>query len=492
MVTGGLLFIGATEMFAQERPGSVRPAVAAGSGYPADRTALAKEVDGLMDKAAATNLSGKPIALIAPHASYSYSGPVAAAAYRTLRGQTYKRVLVLAFSHRYANSYSGVDVPRDLTAYETPLGQVPIDREVCDALLKNRGFVSQAGIDRNEYSLEVQLPFLQRALKDFRLVPLMVGRMSADDYVQAAEALNRWVDEDTLVAASSDFTHFGARHGYEPFKEDVPKRLRDLADKAAAPILNCNFDGFAEHLKSTDDSICGRGPILLLLHVLSMQGGAEGARAAFDIGSATSDWTDTVTYQSFVFTRRPGKLSQSERTELLRLARQTVKDYLNGKKPTEPEAAKLPPPLRAEAACFVTLENRGQLRGCIGNMVAEGPLYQSVIRNAALACQDHRFAMNPVTAKEVDQLHIEISYTTPMRRIKEVSEIIVGRHGLLISLGMDRGVLLPQVAYERGWSREEFLAQTCRKAGLPSDAWKKPDAEIYCFEAEVFGEPEQP
>jgi len=140
----------------------------------------------------------------------------------------------------------------------------------------------------------------------------------------------------------------------------------------------------------------------------------------------------------------------------------------------------------------VTLENHGRLRGCIGNMTADRPLYEAVRGNAVLACQDRRFVNNPVTAAELPDLHIEISYLTPMEAIKDPSEIIVGRHGLLISMGRYRGVLLPQVAYERGWSREEFLQQTCRKAGLPLDAWKRPEATIYSFEAEVFGEPESP
>jgi AmmeMemoRadiSam system protein A len=121
-------------------------------------------------------------------------------------------------------------------------------------------------------------------------------------------------------------------------------------------------------------------------------------------------------------------------------------------------------------------------------MIADGPLYRSVIRNAVSACQDRRFVSNPVTAEELDELHIEISYLTPMKRVRDTKEIIVGRHGLLISLSERRGVLLPQVAYQRGWTRGEFLAQTCRKAGLPLDAWKRPEAEIRSFEAEVFGE----
>jgi AmmeMemoRadiSam system protein A len=123
-------------------------------------------------------------------------------------------------------------------------------------------------------------------------------------------------------------------------------------------------------------------------------------------------------------------------------------------------------------------------------MQATGPLYEAVIRNAVSACRDSRFVMDPVTAPELEQIDIEISYLTPLQRVSNPDEAVVGRHGLLIELGRNRGVLLPQVAYERGWTREEFLAQTCRKARLAPDAWRKPESRLYSFEAEVFGEPE--
>jgi len=123
--------------------------------------------------------------------------------------------------------------------------------------------------------------------------------------------------------------------------------------------------------------------------------------------------------------------------------------------------------------------------------IRHSPLFEAVIRNAVSACEDYRFASNPVTTKELDQIDMEISYLTPMKRIQGTDEIVIGRHGLYIVLGMNRGVLLPQVAYERGWTRAEFLAQVCRKAGLPSEAWKKPETELYTFEAEVFAEEER-
>ncbi len=468
----------------------VRPAQFAGSWYPGEPGALRQEVDKLLARAAPPDISGKPVAVIAPHAGYTYCAPVAAAGYACLRGHTYKRVIVLAFSHRYASAYEGVDVPKDLTAYATPLGDVPIDRAACERLLGNPLFTSDPRVGNGEHSLELQLPFLQRVLKEFSLVPLLVGRMSDADYAAAAQAIVPLVDENTLLVASSDFTHFGARFGYRPFTEDVPNKIRGLAEQAAAPLLRCDYDGFADHIAKTQDTICGRGPILLLLRVLSMQGGAKAVRTAYDAsGQMGGDWTNSVTYQSFVFTRRPPTLGAAERAELLRLARRTVTAHLNGQELPKVEVDKLPAGLRSDGACFVTLENKGQLRGCIGNMAATGPLYEAVIRNAVSACKDRRFVNNPVTVEELDALHIEISHLTPMKKVADPDEVVVGQHGLLIGLGPQRGVLLPQVAYERGWTRNEFLAQTCHKARLPLDAWKRPEAEIYSFEAEVFGEP---
>ncbi|MHC4234915.1 MAG: AmmeMemoRadiSam system protein B [Planctomycetota bacterium] len=468
---------------------TVRPAYVAGSWYPGDSARLANQVDGFLAAAPASGASGKPIALVSPHAGYRFSGPAAAAGYAALRGQSYKRVIVLAFSHRNAGRYDGVDVPADLTAYQTPLGKVPIDRQVCDDLLDKPGFASHPGIDRGEHSLELQLPFLQRVVTEFRLVPLLVGRMTQQDYARAAQAIVPWVDAHTLVVASTDFTHFGPNYGYQPFKDDIPEQIQALANQAAAPIIRCDFDGFANHLAKTNDTICGRGPVTLLLRILSMQGGAQATRAAYDTsGQIMNDWTNSVTYQSFVFTRRPGTLDERERRELLGMARRTVSAHLTGDRIPDPNAEKLPVALRSDGGCFVTLENHGRLRGCIGNMQAVGPLYQAVIRNAVSACQDQRFVNDPVTAQELDELDLEISYLTPMKPVINTDDIIVGRHGLLIAVGNRRGVLLPQVAYERGWTREDFLAQTCRKAGLPLGAWKQPEAKIYSFEAEVFAE----
>ena len=144
------------------------------------------------------------------------------------------------------------------------------------------------------------------------------------------------------------------------------------------------------------------------------------------------------------------------------------------------------PLLMEKRGAFVTINKKGELRGCIGIFTSDKPLYLTVADMAVSAsAQDPRFI--PIVASELSQISIEISCLTPLKKIKDVSEIEVGRHGLYIMKGLYRGVLLPQVATEYGWDRDAFLEHTCLKAGLNTSCWKE-GADIYTFEAEVFSE----
>jgi len=180
-------------------------------------------------------------------------------------------------------------------------------------------------------------------------------------------------------------------------------------------------------------------------------------------------------------------LNEQARKELLSIARNTLEKYLAESKVSriEPSA----PVLREHAGAFVSLHKGGELRGCIGQITQDRALYQ-VVQDCAVsaATEDPRFP--PVTADEAPGLEIEISVLTPMKPVADVAEVEVGRHGLLISQGSRRGLLLPQVAARYNWSREVFLCQTCRKAGLPDNAWSDRSTSIYSFEAEVFSEAE--
>jgi AmmeMemoRadiSam system protein A len=180
-------------------------------------------------------------------------------------------------------------------------------------------------------------------------------------------------------------------------------------------------------------------------------------------------------------------LTPEQRTQLLRIARQSIEAVLEGRR-ADVDAAQLDEPLRRPSGAFVSLHTRGgDLRGCIGSIAAVAPLCEAVSSNAINAAfRDPRF--HPLRKDELANLHIEISVMSPVGMVDDLSEIEVGRDGLIVSRGSRRGLLLPQVATEYGWDRETFLRQTCLKAGLPPEAWREPNCRIEKFSAEVFGE----
>lgn len=183
----------------------------------------------------------------------------------------------------------------------------------------------------------------------------------------------------------------------------------------------------------------------------------------------------------------PGTLSPEERAELLRLARETIVTYLREKR--TPSYKTTNPNFLRPGGAFVTLRKEGELRGCIGHMVSDAPIYRTIQEMAiAAATQDPRFP--PVRLSEMEQITVEISLLSPLERVTDTNKIVVGKHGLLIRRGWYQGVLLPQVAPEQGWDRQQFLEGVCYKAGLPRNAWQDPATELYWFTAEVFGEEE--
>ncbi len=178
-------------------------------------------------------------------------------------------------------------------------------------------------------------------------------------------------------------------------------------------------------------------------------------------------------------------LNEQAQKELLALARRTLELYLSDQALLSLKSET--PLLQRKSGAFVTLHAQGELRGCIGRMFAEEPLHQTV-RDMAIAAATEDFRFEPVSFEELFQIDIEISVLTPFQKIQDLDEIEVGKHGLFITQGRHRGLLLPQVASEHAWNREEFLAHTCIKAGLLPKAWMDPKTQIEIFSAQVFGE----
>jgi len=465
----------------------VHPCAGADHWFPGDGDRLGRLVDAYLS-GMTVPMAKPPVALIVPHAGYQFSGAVAGKAFATLKGRSYKRVILIGLSHRAP--LRGCSVLR-VEAYETPLGVIPVDIEARDALLKCSVVTEQAAAHQTEHSVENQLPMLQRAIKDFKMVELLVGDLTAAQRSPLADAIRGLVKDGTLLVASSDFTHYGPNYAYVPFRDRVPENLQMLNNAAIQKIMQIDVAGWDAYLEESKDTICGRAGIGLLLKIVEPWEDVRAARVAYDTsGQQTGDWTNSVTYASTVFWREGEGLSKADQATLLRLARDTVTTFLRTGRPPEADPVKyeLTPGLKAQGAAFVTLKNAGELRGCIGHIFAVMPLYESVIGNAGSACRDPRFTDNPITEKEAPKLSIEISVLSPIRRLTDLASIQLGRDGLVIGRGQRRGLFLPQVPTEQGWDRQQYLENLCRKAGLPTSALKDPETEFHRFTAQVFGE----
>ena len=487
----------------------VREPAVAGAFYPDDPAALRKAVDESL-KAALAAPAGSPrvIAIIAPHAGYVYSGAVAGKAFAALPPTGVKRVVVIGVAHHAAAAPVWVD---DASAYRTPLGDVPCDREALSRLAA-AGLPLVPRATAREHSIEVELPFLQARLgQGWQLVPILAAGAGLDDCAKAAAALQSILDDETVLVVSSDFTHYGRDYGYTPFegdRETVRAKMAELDGGAIKAILGKDAKAFDAYVRKTGATICGGSGIMILLQALPAR--AVGRRIAYATSADVSSEADlSVGYAALAF-EAPGEakdfwkpagkkgdtqmssevaLTSAERSTLLTLARRALEAHVLADKELVTSDITLTDALKEKRGAFVTLEVDGNLRGCIGYVEAMKPLWQTVVENAVnAAVSDPRFP--PVRADEVAKIHIEISAMTPLRQIKDVSEIQVGKHGLMISRGWYRGLLLPQVATEYGWSRDEFLSHTCGKAGLPADAWKDPQTRIEIFSADVFGEGE--
>lgn len=443
------------------------PAVA-GAFYPKDEKVLAKTVDGLLSSAKDKAGSGRLIALISPHAGYQFSGGIAAYTYNHLKERNVKTVILIGPSHQKA--FKGVSVYIG-DGMRTPLGVVKIDTGIADSLINKAAdvtFLPEAF--EKEHSLEVQLPFLQRTLKGIRVVPIVVGSPTRESYAFLTKKLTEIMqaDESVIIIASTDLSHY---HDYE-----TAVKMDMMTIDALERI---SLDETERLLMSREGEMCGGYPVLYMMAVAQNLGATNGVVYKYaNSGDITGDKGRVVGYAAMGFYK--SSLSDKEKETLLQLARETIDLYVkDGKQPSAVTDNKR---LKSNGATFVTIREHGMLRGCIGNIMPEIPLYASVIRNAvSAASRDPRFP--PLGREELEKIEVEVTILSPLELVKDTNAIEVGRHGLYIKKDGRSGILLPQVPLEFGWDRETFLQQVSKKAGLPPDAWK--DAELYWFTAEI-------
>jgi len=483
---------------------SVRKPVVAGSFYPADPARLRNMINRFIVEADSDRLNGKIYSLVSPHAGYIYSGSVASYGFKLIKGSDYETVVVISPSHTEFFDYSSIF---NGPGYRTPLGDIPIDRELAHKIasyddnirLDTKGHTISA-TGRGEHSLEVQLPFLQVALNKFKLVPVVMGNQNSQNIESLAEALMEALKgKNFLIVASTDLSHF---HN--------STEANRLDSTFIAHLEKLDAERLAESLDSNITEACGGGPVLVAL-MTSIGLGAESCSILkhANSGDISGDKSSVVGYVSAAIFKNNEKeeaalsdeehsnnpavaaedhsLSRDDKVFLLKLARKVIKTKLSNQKlDIAPPSS---PIMKEMRGAFVTLKKNDRLRGCIGYIEAVKPLFDTICDMAeAAAFKDYRFP--PVKAGEVSRLSIEISVLSPITEIDDPSIIKVGKHGLIISRGARRGLLLPQVPVEWGWDRDKFLGQTCIKANLPEEAWKSPDTKIEIFTAEIFSEEE--
>jgi AmmeMemoRadiSam system protein B/AmmeMemoRadiSam system protein A len=470
-----------------------KPAVA-GQFYSSDPIRLKADLSTLFAEAEPRQAKNV-LAIISPHAGYVFSGEVAASSFNQVDPEKkYENIFILASSHRI--SFDGASI-YNKGNYVTPLGTVKVNRELANKLLKeNPVFTDKADAHIYEHSLEVQLPFLQYKMKtDFRIVPIVLGTQSASTSKKIAEALYPYLNEKNLFVISTDFSH------YPPYEDAC------IVDKITAEAIMANNP---EHLlqvldendrKGIDDlatSLCGWTSVMSLLYMTEGRNDIAYKAIQYQNSGDSPVYGDkdrVVGYYSIVV-EMTGKsaqdegfsLTEQEKSSLLAIARKTMESYVEyGKIPPVDEKT-LTERIRQPFGAFVTLKKDGQLRGCIGRFEASGPLCEVVQQMAvASSTQDSRFL--PVTEEEFDDIDIEISVLTPLKRIYSIDEFQLGKHGIYMKKGFASGTFLPQVAHETGWTTEEFLGHCAKdKAHIGWDGWK--DAELYIYEAYVFDENE--
>jgi hypothetical protein len=450
----------------------------AGTFYPADAAALRRDVAALLSGAAGTADSRTPKALIAPHAGYVYSGPVAARAYAhlaPLAGRV-RRVVLLGPAHRVA--LRGLALP-GAARFATPLGEIEIDAAAV-AHLRGLPQVSEsARAHAAEHALEVHLPFLQATLGAFTLVPLVVGDATAAEVAEVLDAL--WGGDETLIVVSTDLSH------------DLPYRVAQQADRTTVDAMLA-LDP-ALHPTQACGAMAVNGllltarrralaPVLLDLRNSADTAGGRGrvvgyASLALYEAKAGRTRTDDTAQQTPV----------DRGAVLLAHAREAIARVLRVPVAVAPDADFLSPP----GATFVTLKTDGELRGCIGSLEARRPLRDDVRHNAeAAAFQDTRFA--PLTRADYARLTVEVSLLAPSSLLIVADEAALhatlrpGIDGLTLAYRQRRATFLPQV-----WgslrSPSEFVAGLKRKMGLATGFWSD-ELRIWRYTVDKWAEPE--
>ena len=453
---------------------NIRPPAVAGAFYPQDPQELRSMVQGFLDRAPQAG-QGEPKAFVSPHAGYIYSGQVAAYGYKNLKkapANTPRRVIVLAPSHR---SYlDGVSVG-NYSAYQTPLGEVEIDQMAVNQLAAHPDVSRDPESHKMDHSLEVQLPFLQETLVNFRLVPVMFGDISG---VQLADIIATCWQPGDMIIGSSDLSHF---HPYDKAMELDQISHDAVLSRQPRKIESCEA--------------CGKTGISAILEIARRNKWQPSLANYCNSGDSAGDKSRVVGYATYLFYPDQGTGSIQPATnigkkpmadnstaslphpDLPGLVRRHLEKKLGGENGADAATlAKECPALDKMGATFITLTKGGALRGCIGSLVAHRPLAQDLLENGLCAAiKDPRFP--PVTLEELATLRVEVSLLSEPEPLlyHDAEDLLAclkpGIHGVILKKDGRQSTFLPQV-WDQLPDPITFLTHLCQKAGLSGDCWQ--------------------
>jgi MEMO1 family protein len=472
-----------------------RQPYAAGKFYPGDKDTLKANLKQLFARCKKPDGNWYVRAIISPHAGYQFSGKVAASAFSAIpKDAVYKNIFIIGSSH--VMNFDGASV-YNCGDYITPLGKVPVNKEIANKLIHDyEVFKFPVTAHIQEHSIENQLPFIQYYFKVIpNIVPVIIGTDNENTVKKVAEALKPWFTSENLFVISSDFSHYPS---YKDAVEYDNLTAQSLISGDPRTFLKTLGNNAAKHVPGLVTSMCGWTSGLTLLYLedgdhnleiklidyansgdsnISGKEEVVGYNALVMIDKKQNKKASEGSESSFTFTTE-------EKKQLFAIAKGGIQSMLNHNGKFEIDENSMPENLKKPMGAFVTLKINGSLRGCIGRFISSEPLYK-VIQESAIssAFEDPRFS--PLTKNEYKNTEIEITVIGPLKRISNINEIVLGKHGIYIKKDNRSGTMLPQVATENGWTVEEFLGFTSRdKAGLGWDGWK--DAEIFIYEGVVF------
>ena len=480
---------------------NIRSAAVAGRFYPASTAVLKQSIDLFLSEAIPASVEN-PLAIIAPHAGYIFSGQICADAYSQVRNHAYDTVVILGTNHTSphfdkVSIYSG-------DGFKTPLGIAPVDKEVISALMRaSKDCLLDTTVHDKEHSVEVQVPFVQVLFPQAKIVPIVIGKPDISLCQRFGESLaGVLTGRRALIVASSDLSHYPSYADAVKVDAETLQAITKMDPDALHKTLDSFFNRRIDNLHT---EACGEAPILAAMSAAKSLG-AQGAKIISYANSgdvSIGESQRVVGYGAVVLTKESqpsgsaksdsgssaangGNITSSDKKALLAFARKTITWYLTSQ--TVPLARGFSAAVQQQQGVFVTLKKHNDLRGCIGRIIPDAPLNRLV---GAMALQsafnDNRFS--PVSLSELKDIEIELSVLTPIKTVQRAEDIVIGRDGVILQKGGRSAVFLPQVAPEQGWNREQMLDHLAMKAGLSKNSWKE-GAQFSVFQAIVFSEAE--